>query len=299
MRIARRLQRTANAESLFGALVAASGYLLVATVVLIFVFIFSRAYPLLHHTSLGAFLWGTVWLPVSSPPQFGIIPFLVGSLLIVSWALIVGVPLGLACAVYLSEMASYRVRSLARPVVGLLAGIPSVVYGIIGLLVVAPRVAEAFSVGTGLTGFTAGIVLGLMIVPTVSSLAEESILSVPREYREAALALGATPFEAFWTVVVPAARSGITASFMLAAGRALGETMTVLIVGGGRLATPTGLLQPMRTMTAVLASEINNAPQGGVQYSALFAVGAVLVSITFALTLLIDAVLTRARKEAG
>jgi phosphate transport system permease protein len=132
----------------------------------------------------------------------------------------------------MAEIAPPRIRQLSRPLIGTLVGIPSVVYGILGLLVIAPRVARIFSLATGLTGFTAGTVLGLMIVPTIASLAEESILSVSGEYREAALALGATLFEAFWTVVLPAARQGIMASVLLVAGRALGETMTVLIVAG-------------------------------------------------------------------
>ncbi len=213
--------------------------------------------------------------------------------------LIIGVPLGLACAVYLAEVAPPGIRSAGRVVITTLAGIPSVIYGIVGLLLVAPRVAAIFSLSTGLTGFTAGLILGLMIVPTIASLAEESILSVPAEYREAALALGATGFEAFWTAVFPAARSGIIAAVMLAMGRALGETMTVLIVAGGRLAMPTGLFQPMRTMTALLAAEVNNAPQGGLQYSALFAVGLVLFVLTLLITVFADVLLRRAQKRGG
>lgn len=288
-----------HAEAWFQALVTASGYLLLATVALIFIFIFSQTRPLFDHTPVLTFLTGTIWRPVSEPQIFGIVPFLVGSVMVVSVALAVGVPLGLAVAVYLAEMASGPARRLARPILGVLAGIPSVVYGIVGLLVVAPWVQRAFNLPTGLTGFTAGMVLGLMIVPIIASIGEESLLAVPGDYREAALAMGATPFQARWTVVVPAAYSGLTAAMLLAAGRALGETMTVLIVAGGRLSVPGSLFVPMRTMTATLAAEINNAPQFGPQYSALFGLGAVLFTLTMGITIICDILLARARKGVG
>ena len=252
-----------------------------------------------EYQSLWSFLSGRQWLSVSQPPVFGIIPHLVGSLWIVGWALVLGVPLGLAVAIYLSERATTKTRMLAQTLLGTLAGIPSVVYGILGLLVLGPRVAQIFNLPTGLTGFTAGTVLALMIVPTVATLAEESIRAVPGEYREAALAMGASPFTAFWTVVWPAASSGLTASVLLASGRALGETMTVLMVGGGRLAVPSSLMVPMRTMTATLAAEINNASQYGVQYNALFGLGAVLFLITLGITTATDIYLNRARRGRG
>ncbi len=287
----RSLRNVFNVEYLFQGIVAMSGYLLIAAVAMIFIFIFQQAWPVFEYVSLWEFLSGSVWQPVTKPPTFGILPFLMGSFFIVGWSLIVGIPLGFASAVYLAELAPRRLRDVARPMIALLAGVPSVVYGILGLLVVSPYLARLLNLPTGLTGLTAGTVLGIMIVPTVVALSEESLLSVPDDYREAALALGATPFQAFWTVVVPAARPGLLAALMLAGGRALGETMTVLMVAGGRLAVPTRLAQPMRTMTALLASEINNAPQGGLQYSALFAVGAVLFVMTFIITTLVDYVM--------
>lgn len=286
-------------ENLFTGAVTLSGFLVLISVLLIFYFMVSRTLPLLEYQSLWSFLSGTRWLPVSSPPIFGIIPHLVGSLWVVGWALVLGVPLGLAVAVYMAEMAASSTRALARTLLGTLAGIPSVVYGIIGLLILGPRVARIFSLPTGLSGFTAGTVLALMIVPTVATIAEESIRSVPGEYREAALAMGASPFWAFWTVVWPAASSGLAASVLLASGRALGETMTVLMVGGGRLAVPTSLMVPMRTMTATLAAEINNASQYGVQYNALFGLGAVLFVLTFIITTATDIFLHRARRRRG
>ncbi len=288
-----------NLDNTFAALVTLAGYLVLVSVVAIFYFIITRTLPLFEYQSLWSFLAGTRWLSVSTPPVFGIIPHLVGSLWIVGWALLLGVPVGLAVAVYIAEMASPRVRTLARTLLGTLAGIPSVVYGIVGLLVLGPRVAAIFSLPTGLTGFTAGTVLALMIVPTVATLAGESISAVPSEYREAALALGATPFTAFWSVVWPAASSGLTAAVLLSSGRALGETMTVLMVGGGRLAVPSSLLVPMRTMTATLAAEINNASQYGVQYNALFGLGAVLFVLTMVITTATDFFLVRARRGRG
>ncbi len=298
-KLARSFLALLTPELLFRTLVTCSGYLLLGTVALIFIFVVSQTTPLFEHTSLLDYLTGTRWLPVSTPQVFGIVPFLVGSAMVVSVALAVGVPLGVAVAVYLVERASPAARQLARPVLGTLAGIPSVVYGIIGLLVVAPWVQRALNLPTGLTGLTAGLVLGLMIVPTVASLSEESLLAVPGDYREAALALGASPFQAFWTVVVPAAYSGLTAAILLATGRALGETMTVLIVGGGRLTVPGSLLVPMRTMTATLAAEINNAAQFGNQYAALFGLGAVLFVLTLIITVACDLVLARAKRGVG
>lgn len=283
----------------FAALVRLAGYLLIAAVLLIFYFLFSQARPLFGHTALWDFITGPRWLPVSEPPLFGILPFIVGSAWIVSWALALGVPLGLAVAVYLAEMAGPRVRSLAGPLLTTLAGIPSVVYGVIGLLVVAPWVARLLSLPTGLTGLTAGTVLALMIVPTVATLSEEAIRSVPEEYREAALAMGATPFQARWTVLIPAASSGIAASVLLAMGRALGETMTVLMVGGGRLVLPTGLAVPMRTMTATLAVESAYAVHRSLHYAALFAMGLVLFAITFFITLAADRLMQRAKRGVG
>ncbi len=298
-KLARSFLALLTPELLFRTLVTCSGYLLVGTVGLIFIFIASQTAPLFEHTSLLDYLTGTRWLPVSTPQVFGIVPFLVGSAMVVSVALAVGVPLGVAVAVYLVERASPVARQLARPVLGTLAGIPSVVYGIIGLLVVAPWVQRALNLPTGLTGLTAGLVLGLMIVPTVASLSEESLLAVPGDYREAALALGASPFQAFWTAVVPAAYSGLAAAILLATGRALGETMTVLIVAGGRLTVPGSLLVPMRTMTATLAAEINNAAQFGNQYAALFGLGAVLFVLTLIITVACDLVLARAKRGVG
>lgn len=286
-------------ESLFQAMVTTAGYLLLATVGLIFVFIFSQARPLFEEYSFWEFLTGTSWLIHATPQRFGIVPFLAGSGFIVGWALVVGVPLGFGVAVYQAEVSSPLIRRLVRPLLGTLAGIPSVVYGILGLLILAPWVARVFSLPTGLTGFTAGSVLGIMIVPTIASIGEESLLAVPREYREAALSLGATPFQAFWTVVVPAASSGIMAGVLLAMGRALGETMTVLIVAGGRLAVPDRLLMPMRTMTATLAAEINNTAQFGLHYQALFALGTVLFVMTLTITIACDVLLERSRRGVG
>lgn len=297
--LAGRFFRLLSPDALFHALVTTAGYLLLATVGLIFVFMFSQAQPLFREYSLWGFLTGSSWLSTASPPVFGILPFVLGSAFIVGWALVVGVPLGFAVAVYQAELASPVVRRLAGPLIGMLAGIPSVVYGILGLLIVAPYVARVFSLPTGLTGLTAGTVLGIMIVPTVATIAEEALSSVPKEYREAALSLGATPFQAFWTVVVPAASSGVTAGVLLAMGRALGETMTVLIVAGGRLAVPHSLLMPMRTMTATLAAEINNTAQFGSHYQALFALGTVLFLMTLAITVGTDIMLQRSRKGAG
>lgn len=262
----------------------AAGVLLVVIVGLILVFMAAESLPFLVRTHIWRYLTGTRWLPVSEPPVFEILPFIVASLLVTTFSMLIATPVGLAGAVYISEMCPSAWRMKIKTLFELLAGIPSVIYGLIGLVVLAPLVQEMLNLNTGLNGLTASLLLAVMVLPTIISLSDEAIRAVPRDYRDASLALGATQWRTLVNVTIPAAASGIKAALLLAFGRALGETMLVLMVAGGRITVPTSILQPMRTMTATLAAEINNTAFGGDHYRALFGIGFVLLISTLILS---------------
>jgi len=207
------------------------------------------------------------------------------------------VPIGVACAAYLSEVAPPRVRETVKPIIELLAGIPSVMMGFIGLILLSPLVQSIFHLNTGLCGLTAAIMLSLMSLPIIVSVSEDALHAVPKEFKEASYALGATKWETIRHVCIPAALSGIAAAIMLGVGRAIGETMTVLMVAGGALAVPLSPTDPMTTMTAAIASGIGNAVRGGLQYQALFAVGLILFVMTLAVNLIAGRVLERQKRK--
>ncbi len=234
------------------------------------VFTFREALPALRQVGPLDFLFGTVWRPGEG--RFGILAMVAGSLSVTLGAVILAVPLGIACAVLLAEVAPSRAREVLRPMVELLVGIPSVVYGLIGLVLIVPVVRQIG--GPGLSVAAGIIVLAAMILPTVTTISEDSIRAVPRGYREGALALGATHWQTIWRVLLPAARSGIAASIVLAIGRALGEAMAMIMVIGNAIQVPGSLLDPARTLTGGIAVEVNYAE--GVHRSALFATGVVL-----------------------
>ena len=248
--------------------------------------------------SVWDFLFGRLWYPTSEPAgQFGILPLILGSLMVVLGAVSVSVPLGVACAVYLSEVASAAVREVLKPVLEILAGIPSVVFGFFGLVVLVPWVQRTFDLPTGETALSGVIVLAVMALPTVVSVSEDAIRAVPVTYREASLALGASKWQTIHRVVVPAALSGISAAGMLGVGRAIGETMTVLMVTGNAAVIPHTFLQPVRTLTANIAAELGEAPQGGMHFKALFAIGCVLFVFTFSINAVADLVMRRYKRE--
>lgn len=263
-------------------LVTMAGYTVLLITALIFSFLVQQSWPFIQeHISLE-FFTGDRWLPVSLPPVFQIRGFLVSSVMITALAIVVGVPFGVLAAVSLAELLPHGIRVVFRSIFEVAAGIPSVVFGFLGIKLVAPAVANFFNLPTGLTGFSAGIVLSVMILPTLVSLSEEALRNVPREYSEASYALGASRWQTIWRVVVPTAQSGIAASILLAVGRAIGETMTVLMVAGGRLATPSSIFEPMRPITALIASEVPNAARFSIQFHALFTAGLMLFLITLA-----------------
>lgn len=253
--------------------------------------------PIFLHTPPWEFFLGTRWYPVSEPPTFGILPFFVATLWVTLVATALAVPIGVGCAAYLAEVASPKLRETVKPIIELLAGIPSVVMGFIGLMLLSPLVQSAFNLDTGLSGLTAGIMLSMMSLPIIVSVSEDALRAVPDEFRGAAYALGATRWETIRHVSIPGALSGIAAGVMLGVGRAIGETMTVLMVAGGALAVPYAPTEPMMPMTAAIASGIGNAVRGGLQYQALFAIGLILFTMTLAVNLIADRVLERQKRK--
>ena len=241
---------------------------------LITFFIFIEGTPIIIKYGIKNFLFGMDWYP--SEKIFGILPMIVGSIEVTMGALIIGIPLGLACAVTLTEFSSKRIRQILKPVIELLAGIPSVVYGFIGVVILVPFIRDNFG-GPGLSVLAASIILGIMILPTIISISIDSLLAVPRTYREGSIALGATQWQTTIMVMFPAARSGIITSIILGMGRAIGETMAVIMIAGNAINIPHSILDPVRTLTSNIALEIGYAT--GEHRQALFATGVVLFII--------------------
>ncbi len=239
--------------------------------------------------TVSGFFGGELWFPTSQPAaQFGILPLLLGTLWVSLLAILIALPFGLATAVYMAEIARPSVRSMLKPVVELLAGIPSVVYGFFGLIVIVPLVQQLFNLPVGETGLAGSIVLAIMALPTIITVAEDSIRNTPRSMKEASLALGATHWQTIYRVIIPYASSGITAAVILGIGRAIGETMAVLMVTGNAAIIPHTILQPMRTIPATIAAELGEAAKGGMHYKALFALGCILFLITLLVNITVE-----------
>jgi phosphate transport system permease protein len=253
--------------------------------------------PVFASTNPWDFLFDTHWYPLADPPVFGIASFFVSTLMITLISTIIAVPVGVACAAYLSEVAPPKLAETVKPVIEILSGIPSVMMGFIGLALLSPFVQSLFNLNTGLCGLTAAIMLSLMSLPIIVSVSEDALHAVPREFKEASYALGATKWETIWHVCIPAALSGIAAAVMLGVGRAIGETMTVLMVAGNALAVPASPTDPMTTMTAAIASGIGNAVRGGVQYKAIFAIGLILFILTLGVNIIAERVLERQKRK--
>ena len=284
-------------EKLIESWVFLAGIITIVVLLGIIALLLREGLPAFLYTPPWEFLFGTEWYPVSDPPTFGISSFFVATLWVTLVATAISVPIGIACAAYLAEVAPARVRETVKPIIEILAGIPSVVMGFIGLMLLSPLVQSAFNLNTGLCGLTAGIMLSLMSLPIIISISEDALRAVPDDFREASYALGATKWETVRHVCIPGALSGITAAVMLGVGRAIGETMTVLMVAGGALAVPVSPTDPMMPMTAAIASGIGNAVRGGLQYQALFAIGLILFILTLAVNLIADTVLERQRRK--
>ncbi len=255
---------------------------------LIMFFLFKEGLPIFETISVKEFVFGEYWYPTSEPPDFGIFPLILASLLVTLLAATISVPLGIMTAVYLAEIASARLAEIVKPMVELLAALPSVVIGFFGMVLVAPFLQEVFGIPTGLNLFNAGLMLAFMSVPTICSISDDAIHSVPNALREASLALGATKLETIYRVVLPASISGISTAVILGMSRTIGETMVVLMVAGGAAMIPESIFDPVRPMPASIASEMAEAPVGGEHYYALFATGIVLFVFTMAFNIIAD-----------
>jgi len=240
------------------------------------------------------FFGGKEWMPTATPaPQFGVFPLLLGTLLVSLFAILIALPLGLGVAVYLSELAGERMRKILKPTIELLAGIPSVVYGFFGLVVLVPLVQRSFGIPVGETAFTGCVILAIMALPTIITVAEDAMRCTPLSMREASLALGATHWQTIYKVIIPYAASGISAAVVLGIGRAIGETMAVLMVTGNAAVMPRTLFEPVRTIPATIAAELGEAPSGGAHYQALFMLGCMLFLITMIISITAEVISKR------
>ena len=252
-------------------------------------FKFFASYPIFD------FLGGKQWYPTSEPEKFGLLPIIAGSALVSFGAIIIAIPLGIGTALYIGELAPRAVREIVKPIIEVLASIPSVVIGFIGITLLSGIIKDTFQLNTGLTALTGSIMLAFMSLPTIISISEDAINAVPADYRFASTALGATKWQTAYKTVLPAASSGVLAATMLGLGRVIGETMTVLMVTGNSPRLVFSLLQPVRTITGTIAAEMGETVQGGLHYSALFAIGLILFLITFFINYMADRFVNRTK----
>ena len=275
-----------------------AGYSTVVFVIAIFLFLFAEGAPALREVPLSDLL-GSRWYPIEG--FYGLLPILLGTLLVTLGAALIAVPLGITTAIFIAEVAPRGLRETLKPLVEILAGLPSVLLGFLGITLLAPQLYAFLGLSTGLTAFTGALLLGWIAIPTIVSVAEDSLDAVPRTYREAALALGATRWQTIWRVTLPAARSGVLVAVMLGIGRALGETMAVMMVTGNAAVLPTtlgALFRPVRTMTATIAAEMGEVANGSVHYHTLFLIGIVLFVISLLVNLAAASVVFRIRTRA-
>lgn len=285
-------------EILITAFVRTCGYSAVVFVLLIFYFLLREGLPALFEVKL-ADLFAVRWYPIEN--YFGILPLLTGSLIVTVGAMLVAIPFGIGTAVFLSEIAPRWLREILKPLVELLGGLPSVVLGFLGILLLSPFLRVFLNLPTGLTALAGSLLLGGIAVPTVVSIAEDALDAVPMEYREGALAMGATRWQTIWRVTLPAARSGVLTALMLGIGRTIGETMAVMMVTGNApvLAIKlTSIFSPVRTMTATIAAEMGEVANGSTHYHVLFFIGLVLFLISLAVNVAASSVVFKSKKRA-
>jgi len=285
-------------EFIITRLIKAAGYSAIVFVGLIFFFLLREGLPTLGEVKLSN-LFSTRWYPIED--YFGIVPLITGSLIVTIGAAMVAIPFGIGTAVYIAEIAPRWMREILKPLVELLGGLPSVVLGFLGILVFTPWLRVFLNLPTGLTALAGSILLGGIAVPTVVSVAEDALDTVPRSYREGAWALGATRWQTIWRVTLPAARSGVLTGVMLGIGRAIGETMTVMMVTGNApvlALSLSSIFSPVRTMTATIAAEMGEVASGSVHYHTLFFIGLVLFLISLAVNIAASTVVFRSKKRA-
>jgi phosphate transport system permease protein len=285
-------------EMIITAFIKTCGYSAIVFVLLIFIFLLREGVPTLVEVRLGDLLKAR-WYPIEG--QFGILPLITGSLLVTVGAMLIAIPFGIGTAVFLSEVAPRWLREVLKPMVELLGGLPSVVLGFLGILVLAPSLRVFLDLPTGLTALAGALLLGGIAVPTTVSIAEDALDSVPMSYREGALALGATKWQTIWRVTLPAAKSGVLTALMLGIGRTIGETMAVMMVTGN---APTlavkldSIFHPVRTMTATIAAEMGEVANGSTHYHVLFFIGLVLFLISLAVNIAASSMVFKSKKRA-
>jgi phosphate transport system permease protein len=263
----------------------------------IFSILLFEGFPALKSIGLGEFFLKAQWDPLSpEKASYGLLAMILSTLMATIGAMAIAVPLGIACAAYIADVAHPKTREIVKPVIEILAGLPSVVVGFLGIVVLGPFIARLFGIPNGLNALNGSVLLAIMSLPTIVSISEDAIVSVPQEFKNASLALGATRWQTLVRVTLPAASSGIIASVMLGMGRAIGETMTVLMACGNAPAIPGGFLDPIRTMTSAIAIELGETVQGGLHYRSLFVIAIVLFAMTFAVNLVSDLVLQKYQK---
>ena len=288
------MKKTANyIEKSMNVIFTLCGFLAVGFVILITGFLLVSGTPAIGKIGITDFLFGTEWASTAQPPSYGILPFILTSVYGTFGAIIIGVQLGLMCAIFVAKMANDKVSKVVRTSVDLLSGIPSVVYGLVGMIIIVPLVREVFNLPDGANLFSAIIVLTIMILPSVISVSETAIKTVPKEYEEASLALGATKTETVFKVVVPAAKSGIITSIVLGIGRSIGEAMAVMMVAGN-VANMPGLFKSVRFLTTAVASEMSYS--SGLQRQALFSIALVLFVFILIINLVLNLIVKRERQ---
>ena len=278
-------------------LIRLSGYAAVIVLLLILSFMLREGLPFLGIYSASDFLFKTDWYPLSS--RYGMLPLLTGSLMVTLIALVLAMPLAIGTAIFMSEVAPPAVRNTFKILLEILASIPSVVFGFLGIIILGPWVQQTFGVPTGLNALSAGILLAFMALPTIASVADEAMQAVPRSLREASLALGASRIETIFKITFPAASSGVIAGVMLGVGRAIGETMTVMMVAGGSAQIALSPLAPVRTMTGTIAAEMGEVVMGDDHYRALFMIGLLLFAITLGINTISGVIIERIRRRQG
>ncbi len=284
-------------EHLITFLIKSAGYSAIVFVGMIFIFLLLEGLPAVQEVNLST-LFSSRWYPIED--YFGILPLIGGSIIITIGAIMIAVPFGIGTAVYLSEIAPRWIRDILKPFIEILGGLPSVVLGFLGMLVLSPFLRKLLDLPTGLTALTGAVLLGGIAIPTVVSVAEDALDAVPKSFRDASLAMGATEWQTIWRVTLPAARSGVLTSIMLGVGRAIGETMTVMMVTGNAPILPKGisdLFSPVRTMTATIAAEMGEVANGSVHYHILFLIGIVLFLISLIVNITASAVIFRQKKR--
>lgn len=275
-------------DGILGKIFFVIGFVCLFVLLLIMLFLFKEGVPIFKNVSVGDFVFGARWYPTSEIPQFGIFPLIVASLLITILASVISVPLSLAIAVYLSNIAAPVTREIVKPMIELIASLPSVIISFFGMVVIAPFLQEKFDLDTGLNLFNASLMLAFMAVPTIASISEDALSSVPVSLKEASYALGANRWQTIMYITIPAALSGIWAAIILGISRVIGETMVVLMVAGGAAVVPQSIFDPVRPLTSNIAAEMAEAPFQSLHYHALFAIGIMLFVITFMFNILAD-----------